>query len=109
MTLTRRPTSSAAIWGSFSNWLRPAVFDRNVLALEEALFAQTFAQRRDHRGICPPEAEEGDHEQRPLLRVRRKRAGRCAAERSDEVAPSKANAHLALLCLPGKKIARPSL
>jgi hypothetical protein len=38
-----------------------------------------------------------------LLRVRRERPSRRAAQRSDEFAPSKANAHLALLCLQGKK------
>jgi hypothetical protein len=37
-----------------------------------------------------------------LLRLRRERPRRRAAESGDEVAPSKANAHLALLCL-GKK------
>src|SRR6516164_11380321 len=45
-----------------------------------------------------------------LLRPRRKRpSSDRAAESGDEFAPSKANAHLALLCLLGKKIARPSL
>jgi hypothetical protein len=38
-----------------------------------------------------------------LLRPRRERPRCCAAESSNEFAPSKANAHLALLCLRGKK------
>jgi hypothetical protein len=40
---------------------------------------------------------------RRLSRPRRKRPSGRAAECSDEFAPSKANAHLALLCLRGKK------
>jgi hypothetical protein len=42
-----------------------------------------------------------------LLRAHSKRPSRRAAEPGDELAPSKANAHLALLCW--QKIARPSL
>jgi hypothetical protein len=38
-----------------------------------------------------------------LLRACGKWPCRRAAERSDEITPSKANAHLALLCLRGKK------
>jgi hypothetical protein len=38
----------------------------------------------------------------PLLCARRERPRRRAAERNDELAPSKANAHLALLCLREK-------
>jgi hypothetical protein len=41
-----------------------------------------------------------------MLRPRHERPSRCAAEFSDEFAPSKLNAYLALLCLR-KKIAQP--
>ena len=70
--------------------LRPAVFDRDVLALDiagvfEALAkcAQTLRKRVGRRGV-----EEPDHRHRRLLRPRRERP-RCrrAAEQRDELAP----------------------
>jgi hypothetical protein len=55
------------------------------------------ARRRNFR--CPSNAPYAVS----LLRARRERRCRSAAEESDEFAPSKASAHLALLCLRGKK------
>jgi hypothetical protein len=67
---------------------RRAVFDCDVLALDEARFLQALAERR-HRVSefaerCVP--NKADH--RPLLRARRERPCGCAAaEQRDELAP----------------------
>src|SRR5262245_320284 len=68
--------------------LRPAVFDRYILALNEACFLQTLAQR-DHevRGVSERGApQETNNRHRRLLRPRRERPRRRAAEERDELA-----------------------
>jgi hypothetical protein len=68
--------------------LSPAVFERHVAALDIAGFAQALAECRPRR----PRAEDPDHRQLRLLRVRREhpdreRRRRRAAEKRGEVAP----------------------
>src|SRR5262249_14079792 len=70
--------------------LRPAVFDRYVLALDVACFLQALAER-DHevRGVSERgAAQETNNRHRRLLRPRREwPRGRRAAEQRDEFAP----------------------
>src|SRR5215831_2313888 len=68
---------------------RRAVFDQDVLALDEARFLQTLAERGDQvrevgeRGV----PQETNNRHRALLRPRRERpCGHRAAEQSDELA-----------------------
>ena len=70
--------------------LRPAVFDRHVLALDIAGFLQALAERA--RTVREPvrrcAAEKPDHRHRRLLRARRERPRRRrAAEQRDELPP----------------------
>src|SRR5262249_51918332 len=68
--------------------LRPAILDRHVLTLDLAGSPQTFA-KRDHVRRIPLRRcaiEEPDHRHR-LLRARRERPRRRAAEQRYEVAP----------------------
>src|SRR5262245_33691698 len=71
--------------------LRRAVYDRHVLALDEAHVLQPLAkcaQTMRVRFYCCAE-EQSDHRHRRLLRSRRERPCRCsAAEQHNEVAPS---------------------
>src|SRR6476646_5007098 len=70
--------------------LRPAEFDRHILALDIASFVQTLTERRDNRCRLArgPAAEEPDHWHRRLLRTRRKRpCCRSTAEKCDVLAP----------------------
>ena len=69
--------------------LRPAIFDRHILALDIAGFFQALAERGQRCGVLVRRyaAEEPDHRHRRLLRPRRKRPGRRAAEKRDEIAP----------------------
>jgi hypothetical protein len=69
--------------------LGPAVFDEHVLAFSVAGFAQALAEGGGHIHIFPGRSpiEEPDHGHRRLLRVRRQRPRRCAAEKRDELAP----------------------
>jgi hypothetical protein len=63
---------------------RRAVFDHDVLALDEACFPQPLAKRGHQvRGIGKRRtAEEPDHRHRRLLRTRRERPRHgCTAER----------------------------
>src|SRR5436309_9417235 len=65
------------------------VFDRNVLALDEASFFQALAERGDEvRGFGERRAaEKPGHRHRRLLRARRERPRRrCAANECDELA-----------------------
>src|SRR5262249_47136313 len=64
-------------------------FNRNVLVLEEAGFAQTFAKRSRDRTSDRGAAEKTDHRQRWLLRKRAQRPrDHCTAEKSDQLSPS---------------------
>src|SRR5262245_39037367 len=69
--------------------LRPAILDHNILALDVAGFTKALPECgqiactiRKRRA-----AEESDRRHRRLLRARRERPHRCAAEQRDEVAP----------------------
>ena len=69
---------------------RRAIFDRDVLALDEACFLQALAERgHEVRRVGERRAaEKSDHRHRRLLRARRERPrGRRAAEKRDELAP----------------------
>src|SRR5262249_48082605 len=64
-------------------------WDRHITALDEARFVQAFAERGHdtcaqlrHTGI-----DKSDHRHRRLLRARRERPRRRAAEQRDELAP----------------------
>src|SRR5262249_55530059 len=69
---------------------RPSVFDRHVLALDVAGFAQALTEG-DHGACERPRrraVEEPNHRHRRLLRARRERpSGRRATEQRDEYAP----------------------
>src|SRR5262249_8294734 len=68
--------------------LRPAVFDRHVLAFDNAGFLQALAESAHtilERVRCG--VEKPDHWHHRLLRARRKRPRSRAAEQRDEVAP----------------------
>jgi hypothetical protein len=67
---------------------RPAIFDRHVLALDEAAFAQAPAERGQSYGIIGrSDAKKANHRHRRLLRPCRERPRRRAAEQRDELAP----------------------
>jgi hypothetical protein len=69
--------------------IRPAVFDREVLALDIASLFQAPMERGQEGCVLAgwPTVEEPDHRHRLLLRVRRERPRGCrAAEQSDELA-----------------------
>src|SRR5262249_10608479 len=68
--------------------LRPTVFDRDVLAFDKPGFGQSLAERGQQRPTLRERraAEEPDHRHRRLLRARRERPGRCAAEQRYELA-----------------------
>ena len=67
---------------------RPTVFDRHILPFDITRFFQTLAERRDllaeRSSRCG--IKEADHRHRRLLRARRERPRRRAAEQGDEVA-----------------------
>src|SRR5262249_38143673 len=68
---------------------RPTVFDRHILAFDITRFLQTLAERPD---LLPQRSgrsgiEEADHGHRRLLRARRERPYRRAAEQRDELSP----------------------
>jgi hypothetical protein len=67
----------------------PAVFDRDVLALDIASLFQTPTERGQEMWVRAgdPGVEESDHRHRRLLRARRERPRRCAAEQRYEFAP----------------------
>ena len=71
--------------------LRPAIFDRHVAAFDIAGFAQALAECAPRSGAYSagrPAIEKPDHRHRRLLRARRQRPRRRAAEPRDELAPS---------------------
>jgi hypothetical protein len=69
--------------------LRPAVFDRHALALDEASFLETLAERSHviQSFLRRLDVHEADHRHRRLLRARRERPRRRPANESDELAP----------------------
>src|SRR5262245_55820096 len=69
--------------------LCPAIFDCNVLAFDKAPVFQTLTERSQELRVVAgrPGAEEPDHWHRWLLRARRQRPCRRAAEQRDEPAP----------------------
>ncbi len=71
--------------------LRPAVFDRQILSLDVAGFAQSLAERHKQfrkRPAGRPGAEDADHRHRLLLRARSERpCGHHAAEKCNEFPP----------------------
>jgi hypothetical protein len=68
----------------------PVVLDDDVLALDVAGFAEAFRERgcMARRTIERSTAEKANHRSRRLLRTRRERPRRCAAEKRDELATS---------------------
>jgi hypothetical protein len=80
--------------------IRPPVLDRDVSSFHIALFIQSPAKRWQHVGIGfgIAGAEPADHRHRALLPARRERQSARCTQRSEEFAPSKANAHLPLPC-----------
>jgi hypothetical protein len=63
------------------------VLDRDVLALDDAGFAEPFAERSDAARIARAVADESDNRHAGLLRARRERvSSRRAAKKRDEVA-----------------------
>jgi hypothetical protein len=86
----------------------PTKVDPHVSAIGPAQVRKVLREHRD--AMLPLRivfVERHEHSDAPhsvaLLRPCRERPRRRAAEERDEVAPPKANAHLALLCLRGKK------
>ena len=69
--------------------LRPAVFDRDVCAVDISRVTQGLAQRGQTRRVVVPRlaAEISDHRHRRLLRARRERPRHRAAEKRNELAP----------------------
>src|SRR5262249_55117230 len=61
--------------------IRPTIFDRYVVAFNEAGFFQALAESTDLQliGICRPGVEKPDHSHRRLLRARRERPPAAAA------------------------------
>src|SRR5262249_58245225 len=68
---------------------RPTVFDDDVLTLNVAGFIQAPMKRGDElwEGAGRLAVEESNHWQGRLLRARRERPSRCAAEQRKELAP----------------------
>jgi hypothetical protein len=56
--------------------LRPAVFDRQILSLDVAGFAQSLADRGQKNCSSPAGTEDADHRHRLLLRARSERPSR---------------------------------
>src|SRR5262249_52937477 len=67
---------------------RPAVFDRQVVTLDVAGFAQSLTERGSKRppGGLRARAEEANHRHRLLLRAGGQRPGRSTAEQRYEIA-----------------------
>src|SRR6516165_3212359 len=63
--------------------IRPAVFDRYILALDIADFGQAPTEGGSHRRIRPGRRaiEKSDYRHRRLLRLRPERPCHCAAEK----------------------------
>src|SRR5262249_13699412 len=65
----------------------PAIFDRHIAALDIAGFAETFMECHHPTRFRRTTSEISDHRHRALLRPRRERPRRRAADERDEVAP----------------------
>src|SRR4029077_17367491 len=69
--------------------LRPAIFDRNALSVQEAGFTQSLAESghtRRRKARCET-AEKSDHRHRLLLRAESVRHGQRAAQHEHQLAP----------------------
>src|SRR5262245_47029226 len=69
---------------------RPAIFDRHILALDVPRFIQALPEGdhpRSRFGFWQPGIDDPDYRHRRLLRARRERPRRRAAEKHDELAP----------------------
>src|SRR5262249_35990187 len=66
--------------------LRPAVFDRHILAFDKTSLSQSLAKRQQTGGVQIGRiaAKKPDHRQRRLLRARRERPRGRAADEGDE-------------------------
>jgi hypothetical protein len=76
-------------WAVDRNAFRPAVFDPHILALDDADFPETLAERGYHvRDVFRrQDVDEANHWHRRLLRTRRKRPrARRTAEKRNELA-----------------------
>src|ERR1700730_155730 len=78
------------VWQSVGLVLRPAIFDRQILAFDITSFFQNLAERA--QAVCVKvgriDGKESYHRHRGLLRTRRKRpCGRRTAKKLDELAP----------------------
>ena len=90
ITATRRWTKSAMSAGRRSYWpSSPVVFHRHVLAFDITGFVEALAERTSNapRVLGRAAVDEPDHRHRRLLRPRRQRPRRRAAEQRDELAP----------------------
>jgi hypothetical protein len=79
-------------------YIRPAVFDRHVPALDKTSFLETFAECGYEVGPIGKRSavEKSNHRHRRLLRPRRERPRRRrAAEQRDELAPPHSRTSLA--------------
>src|SRR5215467_6873053 len=79
--------------------IRPAIFDRDILALDIAGFIQALTERgrEGHIARSCRAVEKPDHRHRRLLRPRRQRPRhRRPAEKRDEVAPTDVDCHVTL-------------
>src|SRR5262249_58596209 len=84
--------------------LRPAVFDRDMAALNVAGFFQSLAKSsyQVFRTVSGSAVEKPDHRYRRLLRPRRKRPrNRCSAKKRDELAASHSITSSAATSKPG--------
>src|SRR5262249_40618248 len=91
---------SRQCWQSVDLVSRPAIFNHKVPAFNITRLVQTSPEAGQSGGVgfWRPEVQVPDYWERRLLRPRRERPRHPAAERGDECAPSKANAHPALPC-----------
>jgi hypothetical protein len=76
----------------------PAIFDRQVLALDEALFLEALPEGRHEirNGLRRQNVHEPHDRYGSLLRTRPKRPRRYAAEERDEITPSHPNCPVGL-------------
>src|SRR5206468_10725586 len=79
-------------WQSIELGLRPAIFDRNILALDVTRFAQPLTVSSKHP-LSPGVVrrcggEDADHRHRLLLRASQERIRRRAGENRHEIAAS---------------------
>jgi hypothetical protein len=85
-------------WQSINLIFRPAIFNRDVLAVDVACFAEALAERGHHRRVRSwwSVDEEPNHRHRRLLCLRGERPRGCRdGEREYEIPPSK-DGHLTL-------------